>query len=1022
MNAQTIEARWSLALLGVCLASTALAQSSGPSITSVRTEGTNLVVTAVVPAGVQRVTLETSDRLNRLRWAPRAVLRPQAQPQVVTFRLPMSQPLEMIRIRADATEPLPATFFQGTTVFSAPADSTVGQSVDYRLGPIGAGNPPGGPVRDVVESDIWKLQGNTLYFFNQYRGLQVIDISNPDLALVRGTVELPAAGDQMYLLGSDHVVLLARDGCNYDQSQILVVADTNGPLQTVARLPVAGTINSSRLVGTALYVASQTSRPVAGTTNTVWEWGTVVSAFDLSNPDKPVTRNTLWFSGYGNAVYATDTYFFVVTQSPMAWWQSVVNLVDITDPAGSIATYGAITERGQVLDKFKLNYSGEVLAVISEDWHPTNGVAPITRLETLHVPDPRSAGPLDIVKLGELELGERERLHATRFDGDRVYVVTFFQIDPLWVVDFSNPSLPRIAGSVDVPGWSTFIQPLGDRLVNLGVEPNHVSVSLYDVSDPAAPAQLSQVRLGENCSWSVANYDEKAFTVLLEAGLILVPFWGDTTNGYTSALQLIDYSPSALRARGQVHSGSGLSYRRATLVKNRILSLSDWELASVDSTDRDNPSISGRLDLAEAVERVILAGDYLLQFSTANGYDATTPVVSVVAASAPDRVLERLQLPPLPFLGATKHDDWLYVAQGTPGSTSTNPAVDSRFALTVLSLSNLPSLVLAGQSITNVSPLGWSSDWQALWPKPDVLIWAGGQEFWWWVGPWIGGGPLGGPGLFWPPYSRGGGGNGYLLAFDVAQPHSPRLVSQVDLRATNRWSFSRTFLADNLVFLSHQTSQQSDTNANTWIYYSMLNVVDFTDPADPLVRDPVSIPSPLAGVADSGALLFSLGTHPSTDPAIGWRDYLDASAYDGVSAHLVDSLALPALWPHPALVQDSKVLIANPGDNTITNSIPATLETWALSNAGKFVRLASLPVGTPISELGFFRGLLGGATYDSTVYLFNGSDPVNLQFLGSGRPPLCWWWPNLDHADGSLSAGLWLPLSAYGLSHIPIAP
>ena len=71
MNAVNKKARWPLAVSVVCLASTALAQSTSPAITSVRTEGTNLVVTASVPAGVQRLTLETSDRAGRRSWAPR---------------------------------------------------------------------------------------------------------------------------------------------------------------------------------------------------------------------------------------------------------------------------------------------------------------------------------------------------------------------------------------------------------------------------------------------------------------------------------------------------------------------------------------------------------------------------------------------------------------------------------------------------------------------------------------------------------------------------------------------------------------------------------------------------------------------------------------------------------------------------------------------------------------------------------------------------------------------------------------
>ena len=500
----------------------------------------------------------------------------------------------------------------------------------------------------------------------------------------------------------------------------------------------------------------------------------------MSDPDKPVARNTLWYAGYGNVVSATDTYLFVVTQSPGNWYQSILNLIDITDPAATMAAHGSITNRGQVLDKFKLNYSGAVLAAISEDRSATTGARLVTRLETFHLSDPRAVDPLGIVKLGELELGHGEQLHATRFDGNRVYVVTFFRIDPLWVVDFSNASAPRIAGSVEVPGWSTYIQPLGDRLVTLGIETNRVSVSLYDVANPAAPARLSLVTLGANYSWSEANYDEKAFTLLPDAGLILVPFSGDTTNGYASALQLIDYSRTELRARGQVQSDSGLSYRRATLFKDRVLSLSGWELASVNATDRDNPAISGRLVLAESVNRLLLAGDYLVQFSSGNWWDATTPVVSVVSTRSPRPGAASTGAAAVPVAGGDEARRLALRGAGNARLGKLPRPTEAKFVLTVFSVPSLPTLTVVSQVITNTGPLGWSRDWQALWPRPGVLVWAGGRI--------IGGGAIfvplawaagfaGGPGWFWPPYGRQTGGNGRLIAFDATRPDAPSLAA-----------------------------------------------------------------------------------------------------------------------------------------------------------------------------------------------------------------------------------------------------
>jgi uncharacterized secreted protein with C-terminal beta-propeller domain len=64
---------------------------------------------------------------------------------------------------------------------------------------------------------------------------------------------------------------------------------------------------------------------------------------------------------------------------------------------------------------------------------------------------------------------------------------------------------------------------MGSRLLAVGVESNRVAVSLFDVANPAKPGLLSRLLLGENYSWTEANYDEKAFTVLPDANLVWYP-------------------------------------------------------------------------------------------------------------------------------------------------------------------------------------------------------------------------------------------------------------------------------------------------------------------------------------------------------------------------------------------------------------------------------------------------------------------------------------------------------------------
>ena len=93
------------------------------------------------------------------------------------------------------------------------------------------------------------------------------------------------------------------------------------------RLP--GWVQESRLVGTALYVVSQSYQSVADSKDASWEWGSTVSSFDLSNPASPITKDTLSYPGYGNVIQATDRFLFVATQSSGNWWQSVIRCIDL---------------------------------------------------------------------------------------------------------------------------------------------------------------------------------------------------------------------------------------------------------------------------------------------------------------------------------------------------------------------------------------------------------------------------------------------------------------------------------------------------------------------------------------------------------------------------------------------------------------------------------------------------------------------------------------------------------------------
>jgi hypothetical protein len=132
------------------------------------------------------------------------------------------------------------------------------------------------------------------------------------------------------------------------------------------------------------------------------------------------------------------------------------------------------------------------------------------------------------------DLGIDEQIYAVRFIGDLGYVVTFRQIDPLYVIDLSDPTEPVAAGELKIPGYSAYLHPVGDGLL-LGVgqdatdegRTTGTQLSLFDVTDPADPQRISTLPIGGS---SEVEWDHRAFLYWPADGTIVLPVspgWND---------------------------------------------------------------------------------------------------------------------------------------------------------------------------------------------------------------------------------------------------------------------------------------------------------------------------------------------------------------------------------------------------------------------------------------------------------------------------------------------------------------
>lgn len=128
------------------------------------------------------------------------------------------------------------------------------------------------------------------------------------------------------------------------------------------------------------------------------------------------------------------------------------------------------------------------------------------------------AGELTIV--GQLEgLAPGEQLFAARFLGDKAYLVTFLRVDPLMVVDLSDPTRPHLAGELEIPGFSNYLHPVeGGYLIGIGRHADPATgqwgepqISLFDVRDPQKPVLLDRYTIDVGpWGWSEAFSDHHA--------------------------------------------------------------------------------------------------------------------------------------------------------------------------------------------------------------------------------------------------------------------------------------------------------------------------------------------------------------------------------------------------------------------------------------------------------------------------------------------------------------------------------
>ena len=248
----------------------------------------------------------------------------------------------------------------------------------------------------------------------------------------------------------------------------------------------------------------------------------------------------------GDIVYASPQSVYVSTTTwvdsgvfedeqdwEAAWNQRRVNIhrFDITSPDEAVYTASGDVP-GEIHNQFSLSEYDGYLRVVTTSGDPW-GETSESFVRVLKESD----GVLgEVGSVGNI--GNGERVQSVRFVGDVGYVVTFRQVDPFYTVDLSEPENPVVVGELKIPGFSSYLHPIGDGFV-LGVGSDATDegfvtgakVSLFDVSDLSNPQEVSTWTAPDG--WNNIGWDHRAFLWWAPESLAVIPVqvWSDNWAG-----------------------------------------------------------------------------------------------------------------------------------------------------------------------------------------------------------------------------------------------------------------------------------------------------------------------------------------------------------------------------------------------------------------------------------------------------------------------------------------------------------
>ena len=329
---------------------------------------------------------------------------------------------------------------------------------------------------------------------------------------------------------------------------------------------------------------------------------TSILTFDAERGLQPVDSFGLVTDS--QTVYASTDAIYIATQKWQDWnvvpelqrdqmaemVTTTIHRFDASDPA-SVEFTGSGEVAGWLYSQWAMSEHEGVLRVASTTQSPFWGFREASSQSLVTVLEPRS-GSLDTIGVVS-GLGIDEQIYAVRFVGDAGYVVTFRQVDPLYVIDLSDPTSPRVAGELKIPGYSAYLHPIGENLIvgvgqdaDLNGQVKGTQVAVFDVTDPFDPRQVDKLTLPG--AYSQAEWDHHAFLYWAETSTLVIPIQQSNGLNWWNGALAVRAGADGIRTLAEMEQ-PGYIYRTLVVGPN-LLTLSDAGIQSYDMIDFEESS------------------------------------------------------------------------------------------------------------------------------------------------------------------------------------------------------------------------------------------------------------------------------------------------------------------------------------------------------------------------------------------------------------------------------------------------